>query len=44
MLGAELRHFLSCLRTGELPCKTIADAAYLLGLTLRIRADANAQA
>jgi predicted dehydrogenase len=44
LLADELCHFLSCLRTGEEPCNTIADAAYLLSLTLRIRAGANAQA
>jgi predicted dehydrogenase len=44
VLVDELCHFLGCLHSGELPCNTISDAAYLLSLTSRIRAGANTRA
>jgi hypothetical protein len=40
----ELSHFLNCLRTGETPCNTVADAEYLLSLALRTRSGVNVHA
>lgn len=36
MYRAEMEHFLECVRTGERPCNTLADAAHVCGWAIRL--------